>query len=104
MHKFSLWQLDQPDFGMPGRKYYLNGLNDPMVQAYKELAQSVARAFEGDPGTVERDMEDVVKLEIDLANVWKLYMLQSITQRNIPLTLNLRLDILSFSVIYLDIQ
>ena len=54
---------------MPGRKYYLNGLNDPMVQAYKELAQSVARAFEADPGTVERDMEDVVKLEIDLANV-----------------------------------
>ncbi|XP_022336813.2 neprilysin-like [Crassostrea virginica] len=61
--------LDQPDFGMPGRKYYLNGLNDPMVQAYKELAESVARVFEADPGTVESDMEDVVKLEIDLANI-----------------------------------
>ena len=54
---------------MPGRKYYLNGLNDPMVQAYTELAESVARAFEADPGTVESDMEEVVKLEIDLANV-----------------------------------
>lgn len=87
MHRFSLWQLDQPDFGMPGRKYYLNGLNDPMVQAYKELAESVARAFEADPGTVESDMEEVVKLEIDLANVWKLYMLRYIKQRNLILTL-----------------
>lgn len=60
--------LDQPDFGMPGRKYYLNGLDDPMVQAYKKLAQAVAEEFHADPTTAAADMEDVVKLEIDIAN------------------------------------
>uniref|UniRef100_K1R8P8 Neprilysin n=1 Tax=Magallana gigas TaxID=29159 RepID=K1R8P8_MAGGI len=60
--------LDQPDFGMPGRKYYLNGLDDPMVQAYKKLAQAVAEEFHADPTTAAADMEDVVKLETDIAN------------------------------------
>lgn len=54
---------------MPGRKYYLNGLDDPMVQAYKKLAQAVAEEFHADPTTAAADMEDVVKLEIDIANV-----------------------------------
>lgn len=61
--------MDQPDFGMPGRKYYLNGLDDPMVQAYKKLAQAVAEEFHADPITAAADMEDVVKLETDIANV-----------------------------------
>lgn len=61
--------MDQPDFGMPGRKYYLNGLDDPMVQAYKKLAQAVAEEFHADPTTAAADMEDVVKLETDIANV-----------------------------------
>lgn len=54
---------------MPGRKYYLNGLDDPMVQAYKKLAQAVAEEFHADPTTAAADMEDVVELEIDIANV-----------------------------------
>lgn len=54
---------------MPGRKYYLNGLDDPMVQAYKKLAQAVAEEFHADPTTAAADMEDVVKLETDIANV-----------------------------------
>lgn len=55
---------------MPGRKYYLNGLDDPMVQAYKKLAQAVAEEFHADPTTAAADMEDVVKLETDIANVF----------------------------------
>ncbi|XP_062607161.1 neprilysin-like [Saccostrea cucullata] len=61
--------LDQPDFGMPGRKYYLNGLNDTMVRAYKALAQAVAEEFHADPSTADRDMEEVIKLETDMANI-----------------------------------
>lgn len=57
---------------MPGRKYYLNGLDDPMVQAYKKLAQAVAEEFHADPTTAAADMEDVVKLETDIANVFVL--------------------------------
>ncbi|XP_048777313.2 neprilysin-like isoform X2 [Ostrea edulis] len=61
--------LDQPSFGMPGRKYYLNGLNDPMVRAYKTLATTVAGEFHADPVTADNEMEDVVRLETEIANI-----------------------------------
>jgi predicted metalloendopeptidase len=68
-------QLDQPGFGMPGRKYYLKGINDTMVQAYKTLAKNVAEAFNAVPATAENDMKEVVRLEIEIANVRKKFVI-----------------------------
>ncbi|CAC5418805.1 MMEL1 [Mytilus coruscus] len=61
--------IDQADFGMPGRKYYLKERNDTMIMAYETLGKSIAIELGADPDVAAKDMEKVVDLEIDLANI-----------------------------------
>ncbi|CAG2250687.1 MMEL1 [Mytilus edulis] len=61
--------IDQADFGMPGRKYYLKERNDTMIMAYETLGKSIAIKLGADPDVAANDMESVVDLEIDLAKI-----------------------------------
>ncbi|VDI45273.1 Hypothetical predicted protein [Mytilus galloprovincialis] len=61
--------IDQADFGMPGRKYYLKERNDTMIMAYETLGKSIAIQLGADPDVAANDMERVVDLEIDLAKI-----------------------------------
>ncbi|XP_060072891.1 neprilysin-like [Ylistrum balloti] len=61
--------IDQPGFGMPGQKYYQKGRDDVMVQAYEELAKSVALAFGASEDTATNDVKDLIDLEFDIANI-----------------------------------
>lgn len=61
--------LDTPGFGMPGRKYYLKSRNDTKLKAYEKLAVEMAIQMGADPKQAQKDMGDIVDLEINLANI-----------------------------------
>ncbi|KAL3862332.1 hypothetical protein ACJMK2_008309 [Sinanodonta woodiana] len=61
--------LDQPEFGLPSRAYLVEPQYEDRRQAYKKLAVSVAVFFGADPNVAETDMQDVLKFEIDIANI-----------------------------------
>lgn len=61
--------LDAPLFGMPGRKYYLKSRNDTKLKAYEKLAVQMAIEMGADPKQAEKDMADILDLEINLANI-----------------------------------
>ncbi|XP_053378445.1 neprilysin-like [Mercenaria mercenaria] len=61
--------LDQPRFGLPGRLYYLQDSLSHMREAYVTLASSIAKLFGADEADAEREMREILDLEIDLANI-----------------------------------
>ncbi|KAK3104371.1 hypothetical protein FSP39_000406 [Pinctada imbricata] len=61
--------IDQSSFGMPGRKYYLQGRDDVMVKAYEVLAKEIATELGADPTTVQNDVKEMVDLEFEIANI-----------------------------------
>jgi len=63
-------QLDQPQFGMPSRDYFLKSRDDRALMAYESYATAVATSLGANPVTALRDMHDMVDFEILLANVW----------------------------------
>lgn len=71
---FFKFQLDTPGFGMPGRKYYLKSRNDTKLKAYEKLAVEMAIQMGADPKQAQKDMGDIVDLEINLANVRHILM------------------------------
>ena len=54
---------------MPGRDYYLKGRNDSTLMAYQSFAADVAKMLNADPDRADREMEEMVDLEVKLANV-----------------------------------
>lgn len=54
---------------MPSRDYYLKGLEDPIVKMYHRFAKNVAVMIGANTTVAEKDMRDMVQLEVDLANV-----------------------------------
>ncbi|XP_053378929.1 neprilysin-like isoform X2 [Mercenaria mercenaria] len=61
--------LDQPSFGLPGRLYYLQDSLSHMREAYVTLASSIAKLFGAEEAIAEREMREILELEIDLANI-----------------------------------
>ena len=61
--------MDQPEFGLRGRKYYLVERNDSNLVAYETLMRNIALELGANPSTVNDDIKDVVDFEIQLANV-----------------------------------
>ena len=62
-------QMDQPGFGMQGRKYYLVERNDSMLMAYERLIAETGALLGGQEATVKQDAKDIVDFEMQLANV-----------------------------------
>nr|KAG5707380.1 hypothetical protein BaRGS_005347 [Batillaria attramentaria] len=61
--------VDQPSFGLPGRRYYLVPRNDSNLAAYETLMRNVATELGAtDMTKLEQDIQDVVDFEIQLAN------------------------------------
>lgn len=69
LSKEYIFQLDQPELGMPSRDYYLRGIGDEDVQIYEKFAVDVAMMFGASESQARRDMREMVELEIELANV-----------------------------------
>ncbi|XP_060581148.1 membrane metallo-endopeptidase-like 1 [Ruditapes philippinarum] len=61
--------FDQPSFGLPGRLYYLQDGLARMREAYVTLASSIAKLFGADENLADREMRQMLDLEIDLANI-----------------------------------
>ena len=54
---------------MTHRDYYLKGRDDNLLQVYRSYAMKVVTSFGADESQAERDVEDIIDFEIDLANV-----------------------------------
>ena len=61
--------MDQPGFGLPGRKYYLVERNDSNLEAYELLMRNIAVQLGASLSSVDEDIKRVVDFEIQLANV-----------------------------------
>ncbi|XP_052212856.1 neprilysin-like isoform X2 [Dreissena polymorpha] len=61
--------LDQPEFGLPGRLYYLDPKLTHMRDAYVKLATAVAKLLGADNATAWADMGRMLELETDIANI-----------------------------------
>ena len=61
--------MDQPGFGLPGRKYYLVERNDSNLEAYELLMRNIAVELGANVSSVDEDIKRVVDFEIQLANV-----------------------------------
>ena len=54
---------------MPDRSYYLDSRLDIYREAYVAMARDIAIEFGAEPTTADNDTREMLKLEIDLANV-----------------------------------
>jgi len=54
---------------MTHRDYYLKGRNDRILQVYRDFAMKVAKSLGAEESQAERDVNDLIDFEIDLANV-----------------------------------
>ena len=62
--------MDQPNCGMPGRKYYLVDRDDKMLQAYENYIFSIVeRLGLPDPVVGKKEVTAIVDFEIELAKV-----------------------------------
>jgi len=69
--KNSSWRildLDQPGLGM-AREYLIKGLDDPDVKSYLEYMKDVALLLGANPATIEPEVLEILKFEIELANI-----------------------------------
>lgn len=64
-------QIDQPDFGMPSREYYLNDRVSDYIHAYLQYMVDTAVLFGANQTDAERDMYQVLQFETKIANITK---------------------------------
>ena len=60
--------LDQPSTGM-SREYLMKGLEDKDVQAYFDYMKDVALLLGAEKSSVDTEMLEVMKFEIQIANI-----------------------------------
>ncbi|XP_061162969.1 neprilysin-like isoform X2 [Saccostrea echinata] len=65
----SVLYLDNPGFIMPDRTHYNKPKDNPLMKAYVELGVKVAVEFGTKREAAQKDMEDILDLEIILANI-----------------------------------
>jgi hypothetical protein len=61
-------QIDQPEL-LPDREYLINGMDDPIVQAYHSYQVDSAVLYGARQICAELQMKEVVEFEFALANV-----------------------------------
>ena len=61
--------MDQPSLGMPSREYYLKRDDEQYKSAYLQYMIDLAIVMGASPENATRDMNDVLRFEIELANV-----------------------------------
>lgn len=61
-------QIDQPELEL-GREYLLKGFEEKAVTAYHQFMIDNAVVFGADKSRAEKELKEVVELEIKLANV-----------------------------------
>ena len=69
--KNSTWRtmdLDQPGLGM-SREYLMKGVEDPDIQAYLTYMTEISILIGADPDRAAKDMLEILKFEIDIANI-----------------------------------
>lgn len=64
----SLAQLDQLVLALPSQDYYLKSSSEADLQAYHKYMVSVAVLLGANATTAEKELQDVVKFEMQLAN------------------------------------
>lgn len=70
-HEFvcSPFQLDQLVLALPSQDYYLKASSEGDLQAYHKYMVSIAVLLGANASTAEQELQDVVKFEMQLANV-----------------------------------
>lgn len=61
--------LDQSSLGLPAREYYLEDSNFKFLRAYKVFILTVVSLMGADSKQAEDDVEELVKFEIQLAQI-----------------------------------
>ncbi|XP_071109353.1 neprilysin-1-like [Haliotis cracherodii] len=61
--------LDQTWLGMGNRGYFLQGLQDKLLVAYRTFIRNVATELGADQTTIDADVEDLIDFEVNLANI-----------------------------------
>ena len=69
--------MDQTEFGMPSREYYLKDRNGTTLLAYETMLIDLAVALGADEGTAEQDAKDIVDFERELAKVESIFFADS---------------------------
>jgi len=62
-------QFDQSDLVLPSAEYYHQGINHPIMKAYKEILVNVGELLGADRATAEHDMQQVIDFEIQLSKI-----------------------------------
>lgn len=62
-------QLDQLTLALPSQDYYLKASSEGDLQAYHKYMVSIAVLLGANATTAEKELQDVVKFEMQLANV-----------------------------------
>lgn len=68
-------QLDQLVLALPSQDYYLKSSSEADLQAYHKYMVSIAVLLGANSTTAERELQEVVKFEMQLANVIVNYVL-----------------------------
>lgn len=66
---FTIFQLDQLVLALPSQDYYLKASSEGDLQAYHKYMVSIAVLLGANETTADRELQDVVKFEMQLANV-----------------------------------
>lgn len=64
-----IFQLDQMQLALPSRDYYLKMGNNVELKAYHRYMTQIAILLGADDKTAEAELEEVIKFEVQLANV-----------------------------------
>lgn len=64
-------QIDQPDFGMPSREYFLHDPGSDYIQAYLQYMTDTAVLLGATRSDAEREMREVFLFETKIANITK---------------------------------
>ncbi|CAG5129048.1 unnamed protein product, partial [Candidula unifasciata] len=67
--EINIIQLDQADLGMPSPDYFLHEDAVTKLPVYKKYAYDVAIMFGADPKVAQKDVDDMVNFEIELAKI-----------------------------------
>ena len=69
LNSYYVFQIDQPNLGLPSRDYYLHAESQRDLQVYFEYMTDVAMIMGANKSEAEKQLHDVIELEIQLANV-----------------------------------
>ncbi|CAI9741548.1 neprilysin-1-like isoform X2 [Octopus vulgaris] len=62
-------QIDQGDLGMPSADYFTSKEHEDKLNAYKKFAENVAITLGATSSEAEKQIEEAIKLEIQIANI-----------------------------------